>query len=220
MEFKNSLRRCLITAKPKKYNCCLKNCLYKELEYKLSSKLDESEQDPSSMNIEQITKYISKKYIEVDKFDCKGQLLNDLIIFKTYRDELKLTVEDQTFFISILAIAVSLIAIVQSLDKAYINKIIKINALTLFVVLTILVLGLYFYYRVRENSDFNKLKYINNAIYILEAIEQNLVEVHGTRKFDIEIDNVVDQASEPKKYSFKIDEINEEKNKDTIEGKN
>lgn len=79
--------------------------------------------------------------------------------------------------------------------------------------LGILVLGfiviyfLFFLTRYGKRSESSKLKIINNAIYILEAIkDEDMVEIPETRVFEVEVDNLVDQPSEPRKYSVKVKE--------------
>lgn len=203
---------------------------------------------PTEMDNEDIICYIQKKYLN-QLYIEKDMLINDLVIFKTYRDNLEIETENDKDFPILLSTFLTVYIAFLSMEiadktiyleeffklkeankdtTAISNKLSKTSGNILAIISVILIISVivvsFLSFRNGRKSKRNKLKTLNDAIYILEAIRDDIyndpIKVSGTRKFDIEIDNVVDQASEPRKYSFKIDEILEEKiNESTIEDK-
>lgn len=122
------------------------------------------------MNIKEIQEYINSNYVN-KSYIGKEKLINDLVAFKSYKDELDLIVENQNSFFSILALLLTILAIAASLGYENLSD---GTALAIFVILAVLVLLIFItYMNFRENkkSDFNKLKVVNNAIHVLEAIK-------------------------------------------------
>lgn len=222
MAYKNILKDFITIGKPKTYKCCIINLFYKRRIYELSFLSDDgSSQDPNDLSIEKIISYISYHYIEENIFEYKGHIINDLVVFKTYRDELNLMVENHVFFVNILAILVAFLTIAYTVENVINEKqIICLNFLIF--LLIIITCFFYWHYRERKKSDFNKLKTINNVIYILEALKDEMVKenkIHGTT-YEVNVDNLVGEKSESRKYLVDVneileDEINEGKNKDT-----
>ena len=139
---------------------------------------------PNQMSIDEIEEYIKSNYINNIIIE-KNKLINDLVIFKTYRDELNLIIENQNFFVNILAVILAITAIAFSSGFNQESNGIVLAIIILIITLIILVFWTYMYYRERKKSDFNKLKTINNVVYILEAIKDNLDEV--PENFDVEV---------------------------------
>lgn len=119
--------------------------------------------DLSSKNI---ANYIQENYLDKDKIE-KGKLVNDLIVLKNYVNKIKVDLDTEKFIVSGITIYVATITIVIS--EAY-----TLGAGILFVLVSLFVY--LSFKRTRKKSDLNKLKIIENGIYILEAIKDEMVE--------------------------------------------
>lgn len=231
MEYKTDLKKYLRTAKIGKQN----------FSYELSY---EKVKDLNYLSREEILRYINDNYINDDQFK-KKDLINDLIAFKTYRDYVEENVTKDDIFEKFLSVFISILSIFAAVkigmlqiesqilsgknggdNSSIINTILEESIpLGMLVLGFIIIYFLIYLTRVGKRSEPSKLKIVNNVIYILEAIKEDMVPVPETKKFEVEVDNVVDQVSEPIKYSVNVNEIledgiNEGTNKDTIENKN
>ena len=195
-----------------------------------------------------VVNYINLNYINDNRFE-KKELINDLITFKTYRDYIKKNITIQDILEKFLAIAITVDSILVAvfvgffqskedlikeykrkgfteevisdfIDK-YFKKLGEDYSWTLKVLLFLfLVYFIFLVIRSCKKSEVHKLIVFNNAIYVLEAIKEDMVKVHGTT-YEVNVDNYVGEKSEPRKYLVDVDEILEDKiNEDTIEGKN
>lgn len=207
---------------------------YYHLSHSLNNKID-----PQEMSLKEIKEYIEDNYVNSDYIN-KYELVNDLNIFKSLREELKIKDETDKFYTDVISFIVTIFAIssavavgflsveekVVKLRKCNVNAFYVANFDYIFKVMKFLpIVGviyiLYCFMRVSKRSFSNKLKTINHAVFTLEAIEENLVEVPEIKKFELEVDNLEDQASEPRKYSINVNEILEDEiNEGTIESKN
>lgn len=118
------------------------------------------------LNSKNIADYIQVNYLDKDIIE-KGKLVNDLIVLKNYVNKIKVDLDTEKFIVSGITIFVATITIVIS--EAY-----TLGAGILFVLVS-LFLCLYFR-RTSKKSDLNKLKIIENGIYILEAIKDEMSE--------------------------------------------
>ncbi|WP_282924754.1 hypothetical protein [Peptoniphilus genitalis] len=148
----------------KNFNIYISDTCY-ELSY-------EKDKDLKKFDRQEILNYINVYYIndrdlEIDNF------INDLITFKTYKDELDLIVENQNAFYSVLALLLALLAIATSVKSGRIPDKIAVIIFILLFALIVLIFGKYIYLRENKNSNFNKLKVVNNAIHVLEAIKDH-----------------------------------------------
>lgn len=228
MKYKSNLKKHLRTAKIKK-----KRFLY-ELSY-------EKGIDLKKLKTDKILNYINDNYINDKGFKKEG-LINDLICLKTYRDYIELELKTEDFFISYSSLYIATfmfmfsrileeprpynLTVVKS-GRYIVGKIIQtdkmtfsdcvIGALLIALLASFLVV---FFRRAIKAYKSKKLTSLNNAIYILEAIEEDMVKVNGTT-YEVNVDNLVGEKSEPRKYFVNVSEILEEKiNEGTIESKN
>lgn len=173
---------------------------------------------------DEILEYVTVNYTDSKNFKNinKEKLVEDLISFKTYKVDIEVSsqsVDRITGFLSILATSVSIIlayllaALEHSTgqDSGFIVR----NIIFLILIIILIVL---FYSPVvvsifLRNSKHNKLKVINHAIYILEAIKEDIVEVPETRNFDVNVDYLIDKKSETRDYAIKVTEILDDKSK-------
>lgn len=120
-------------------------------------------EDLSSKNI---ANYIRVNYLDKDEIE-KGKLVNDLIVLKNYVNKIKVDLDTEKFIVSGITLYVAAITIVIS-DAYTLGAGILFVLVSLFVYLS--------FKRTRKKSDLNKLKIIENGIYILEAIKDEMVE--------------------------------------------
>lgn len=260
MAYKNNLKEYLTIEETNNDKCFIYRLFYLQARYyhlsnvkhETSSFFEEfiesdsySKKDPQEMDIVEMRDYVKKNYVCASYID-KAKLINDLNIFKTYRDNIMIDIETDKMFSDLLTNIITIFSITIAVAVGYLsvsNEVSDILGLkesfyrdnynfSLWSLISLapiaIVLFSSYLIKINKNSKLNKQRTINNIVIILESIRDDIyndpIKVPGTRKFDIEIDNVVDQASEPRKYSFKIDEIlgdeiNEGKSKDTIEDK-
>lgn len=178
-----------------------------KLEIAESKKEDLSNsKDLSSKNI---ANYIQVNYLDKDRIE-KGKLINDLIVLKNYINKIKVDLDIEKFIVSGITICVAVITIVIS-EANELGALILLLLVILFVILYIR--------RTNKKSDLNKLKIINNGIFILEALKDEMVKenkILDTKNLEDNVDNLDGEKSESRKYLISVYEINEA----TIEDKN
>lgn len=106
--------------------------------------------------------YLNNKDIQPTKLN------NDLITFKTYRDYVDITVRKENDFYQFLTIAIAIITILAS-----IFKMININLMAVIIPLGLVCYGNYMF-KTSVYSESYKLKVINNVIYTLETIKEDM----------------------------------------------
>lgn len=133
---------------------------------------------------DQILNYVRENYIE-SKPSNKAQLINDLNTFKTYRVDIEKNLQLQGIisgFFSTIATVVSILTayelgVIQNSTNGNLDlKIIYENLSDgLIVALTIVIGSLAILLaNLCRNSEMNKVKVLNNAIYILEALKEEV----------------------------------------------
>lgn len=121
-----------------------------------------------------ILHYVNEHYLEKDNI-IEENLLNDLNTFKTYRDDVEITEKNWDVFQGFITIYVALINDVFKSERAYIAR--------LFYILFILAISMVVYFvRTWKHSNYYKLKYINNAIYTLETIKEDMDKNENSRE--------------------------------------
>lgn len=220
MEYKSDLKKHLKTGKIKK----------KRFLYELS---DDKGTDLKKLKTDEILQYVNDKYIN-DKDFKEEDLINDLICLKTYRDYVELGLRTEDFFISYSSLYIATfmfmfsrileepkpynLTVVKS-GRYIVGKIIQTDKMTfsdcvIGAVLIVLLASFLFVFFKRAIVAYRtkKLTSLNNAIYILEAIKEDMLEVTGTR-YKVVVDNLIGEKSEPRKYLVNISEILDDKSK-------
>lgn len=141
----------------------------KNIVYELSYTVSINCKTFTKLDKNQIINYVNEFYLDANQIDY-DKLLNDLNAFKSYRDDVDISVRKEGEFISYVALFVSLIAIsVKLID-------LKEIANTIFAVVLILAIVCHFYmmYNNGINSGSTKVITLNNAIYTLETIKEDM----------------------------------------------
>lgn len=150
--------------------------------------------NPSDMTISQFSDYITENYTKKNTIE-KVELINDLVVFKSYKAYLEEFVKKDASFsnfiseISNLFIGLTAVIIAMGKDEYTVTKdstiknvcfIVKskqpkdfIDLFYLFLFLMFIRLVIYFM-RVSKHDNSEKLKTVNNAIYILEALKEEV----------------------------------------------
>ncbi|MDU4045335.1 MAG: hypothetical protein E7H35_00235 [Peptoniphilus harei] len=202
--------------------------------FKVSENIESEEIfNPRYMRIKEIEDYINSHYVDQEYID-KTKITNDLVIFKTYRDDLKIDTENDGKFPNLLSTFMTVYIAFLSLEiadksnyfaelsrlkeKKVDNSVIaemseKIHQISgnILVIISIIILIslftlLFSVIRTGKRSNTNRLKVVNNVIYILESIKENLVEVPDTKEYSIEVSNS-EEGIEPSIYSIHVKEI-------------
>lgn len=173
---------------------------------------------------DKILQYVKDNYIK-RKPSNKANLINDLNTFKTYRVDIEKNLQHQGIisgFFSTIATVVSVIlafelGLIQSSKNGNLNlKLINEDIKWLLIVAVFIVIGslAILLTNLCKNSEMNKVKVLNNAIYILEAIKEDMYNTPNNSentalaiKKDDELEKIVPDsiASETKIISSNIE---------------
>lgn len=230
MTFKNSLKDQIKMVTVKENNDCFIRKLFKNEDfyenryYRLAHITKESEIDLDKIDLSYLENYLNNYYLKVDEID-KRKLLSDLATFKTYRNDLELHLKFINLFLNVVAIIVAGLSLFISsllisskadwLEKVivFFNSEIKLFNLLILLAVIVCILGIVILIIWnRKNETPYKLKNINNAIYILEAIKEGMYQesdgvsnkdicLYDERKYDPHYE---DQISE---ISTKLDKL-------------
>lgn len=229
MKYKNTLKDYLKFAETSEEQGFLIGKLYTQGRYYNLSHSFGNKKDPQEMNIQEIKKYIEDNYVNSEYIN-KYELINDLNIFKAFREEIKIKGESDKFYTDTLslmitvfsifsAVAVGLLSVKEdivkennfNIDTFYATNFNFVyNSIKIILIMALFYFGVY-YLRVYRKSGLNKLKTINHVIFTLEFIEENLVEV--PEDFDVEVKKLTGEKAEPRRYYVKVKEILEDKSK-------
>lgn len=183
---------------------------YKERIYSFSYK---TEVNIFYSSIDDICEYIETNYTDKSTINL-GNLLNDLTLFKTTKDELELRIKKEEQFSGVISYVYTLFVSLLAVSLNTSNLKLIVNGMINMGMLLILLFGLYKINTSKKNF-YGKLETVSNAIYILESIRDDIynnpIKVPEIKKFEVEVDNVVGQISEPRKYFVKVKESLEDK---------
>lgn len=103
-----------------KSQCVIGNFSLKR-KYELSYKKAGFKSDPQDMDTEEIINYIQRNYISNKGRNNKAKLINDLIIFENYRDDLESIMKNRRDILDLwkylITISVALVSLKNMLDK-------------------------------------------------------------------------------------------------------
>ena len=140
-----------------------------------------------------ILNYINKHYLENDNI-IEENLLNDLITFKTYRSQVEEYIANGEIFQNILNLYFTVISIFISFNFGVLSIKKDLNATLFFetmknntTIFTLVVLLFIFsiflaFKRKKKKSQSSKLKFIDNAIYTLETIIEDMDKNENSRE--------------------------------------
>lgn len=133
----------------------------------------------------EILNYINENYLKNDNI-IEENLLNDLITFKTYRSQVeeyiangKIFQDALNFYITVISVIISIYFGVLSIEKD-LNATLFVEMMKDNIIIFILVLLLFIFpisiaiARTSDKSQSSKIKFINNAIYTLETIKEDM----------------------------------------------
>lgn len=202
------------------------------MEYRKRFKIDienKNNINPRFMSIKNMDEYLRSNYIDVTVID-KEKIITDLVIFKAYEGEIEKNIRRKNYFndfmSSVMTVFITVItssmlqdtkSLIQIIDKLNLNTEFSSNVMLstpfedLLIVIEIIILYTLLRYVILlmttgRYSDSSRKVTVNKIIHTLEAIKENLIEVHQTREFDIVTDNLIGQVSEPRKYFVRVKE--------------
>lgn len=142
---------------------------------------------------EEIVNYINENYLDNDKI-IEANLVNDLITFKTYKTDREVLIRHFDVIQNGISAFLSLLAVIMSFSAAclsskFISKYVIRQDVTIWIVKYIfavfMVFSLMFLIfvlaRVGKNSASYDLKFIDNAIYTLETIKEDMDKTENLR---------------------------------------
>ena len=138
----------------------------KKIEYELSYLLSPNCRTFTALKKDEIINYVDEYYFRKNQIDYYN-LINDINVFKSYRDDVDINVRKENDFNQFVMMVIAIITILVSIFKN--NKVLIIALIPL----SLIGYG-YFMFTISSYSESNKLKVINNVIYTLEAIKEDM----------------------------------------------
>ncbi|MBS5966784.1 MAG: hypothetical protein E7H98_06855 [Finegoldia magna] len=156
-------------------------------------KLAYSKTNHKSFDNKEIVNYINENYLNKDAI-IEENLLNDLITFKTFKFDKEYRIRCLYIFQNELAIILSLMVAIMSFSATclssenifkyiipeWINKWVVTNMPGILIIVLVFYLTIAFF-RVVKNSTLLDLRFINNAIYTLETIKEDMDKDENSR---------------------------------------
>ena len=121
-----------------------------------------------------ILNYVNENYLENDNI-VEENLLYDLNTFKTLRDDVEITEKNWDVFQGFITIYVALITDLLKSQRTYITRL-------CYILLILTISSVIYLVRTRKYSNYYRLKYINNAIYTLETIKEDMDKYESSRE--------------------------------------
>lgn len=151
---------------------------YFKMVYNLSFKTESDTEILADMTMQDMIDYLLNNYGNPQNHD-KQVILNDLIIFKSHREELEMNLKRKEIATNIFASIIAVIAAVFAVIFASAINIPKwfIVFAVLMLISSTIVLSLCTKYFNNKESEINKLKTVNNIIYILEEIKDEMINM-------------------------------------------
>lgn len=188
----------------------------------------ELKSDPQEMSLEEIRNYVNKYYIHASYVNIY-ELINDLNIFKSYKEEIKIENEIKQICRDTIASILTIMAIFSavavgflSVDKGVLAKFRKhvynfygTNFKFIFRMMWILTACIvayliFLYWNVNKKSGFNRLKTLNYTILTLESIRDDIYnnkeesKAPEAEKFELRIRDISDSNYDRNKETYKI----------------
>lgn len=159
---------------------------YFKMKYNLSFETEDDIEILAEMSIQDLIDYLLNSYEEPQKLD-KQHLLNDLIIFKSHRDELEMNLKRKELATNIFASFITVVAAVFAVIFAVAKNIpclfiafAVVMLLSFLIILILLIKNIN-----NKESEINKIKTVNNIIYILEEIKNEMINVDKNNCIDV-----------------------------------
>lgn len=199
--------------------------IFKFLDYVKASSERIEISNINELNINQIKFYLHRNYYEklnTPKEIDRDKLLNDLVVFKAYKEDLELNIKNNNLFIVFITIFLNIISIFVNVGIALKNLNDETLAGIFFLIIFVLVFSLIWTnITTGKKSNSSKLKVVNYGIYMLEAIkEDNYQQSDGNdimkeEKSELNKNDQIDSTDDG--TSKTQEDIKKEKNKNIFE---
>lgn len=210
------------------------------LSYKIKSiKNNKITNNPREMSFEDFYKYVEDFYVD-DYYIYRGNIENDLVVFKTYKADMEISLTKDIFLVNCFSILIAVYAIMVAMSsnktRAFIGKFKQAGLFKMFLreiennndlfkvagAFTLMsILFVAFLIAIWNSKTYypNRIKSVNNVIFTLEAIRKNVVEVPDPKECNLEV-SIAEKGTPPSVHFVNVSEILEEKiNESTIEDK-
>lgn len=184
---------------------------YFNMEYNLSFETEDDIKILAEMSMQDMIDYLLNNYGKQQKLD-KQHLLNDLIIFKSHRDELEMNLKRKEIATNIFSSFITVVAAIFAIIFAAVKNIpdwFIIFALVLLFSFPI-ILNLFNKNFNKKESEINKIKTADNIVYVLEEIKDEMI--NEDKNFYIDASNINEGLKNPSSVKTKTDEKNSSKN--------
>ena len=141
----------------------------KKIEYELSYLLSTNRRTFTVLKKDEIINYVNEYYFRKNEIDYDN-LINDINVFKSYRDDVDINVRKENDIKRLFTILIAIVTIFTSNLKGVNADEIKF----IYFLIVAVVVSIYSLDINGSHSDAYKLKVINNVIYTLEAIKEDM----------------------------------------------
>lgn len=206
----------------------------KNRKYQLSYEIEINENkkttnNPIEMSFEDFYKYAEDYYVD-NYYIYRGDIENDLVVFKTYREDMEISIAKDSFLLNCISVLIAIFAIIAVMNtnknsiiigkleksgffKACLREIETNNGFFIvagfFTLATILLIGFLLLTRNAKYYYPNRIKSVNNVIFTLEAISENVVKVPDPKECNLEV-SIAEKGTPPRVYSVNVNEILED----------
>lgn len=141
--------------------------------------------DPKSMSTDAINKYMIDFYLkDNNEKDHYNKLRNDLLVFKSYKEDLKFNINNDEFtrntIYKIFSVPIAMGSIVFAMEK-FVQENYKPNFdilwdyYSIFFIVFVFVIARMYLLSFKRNSSEKKLRSVNQAILILENNKEDII---------------------------------------------
>lgn len=141
----------------------------KKIEYELSNLLSPNCRTFTALKKDEIINYVDEYYFRKNEIDYDN-LINDINVFKSYRDHIDINVRKENDIKRLFTIVIAIITIFTSNLKGDIADEFKF----IYFIIVAAMVSIYSLDINGSHSEAYKLKVINNVIYTLEAIKEDM----------------------------------------------
>lgn len=192
---------------------------YFKMVYNLSFETESDTEILADMTMQDMIDYLLNNYGKPQDFD-KQVILNDLIIFKSHKEELEMNLKRKeiatNIFSSIIAVIAAVFAVIFAAVKN--TPCWFIGFAVVMLISSSIVLSLCHKNFNKKESEINKLKTVNNIIYILEEIKNE--RINRDKNFYIDVFNGSEKLKDTSSVKVNADDKNSSENEKNKNKKN
>lgn len=145
----------------------------KRIDYKLSYS-EEVSLSPNNMDCNKMLNYLNKNYKCNEDID-RNKLLNDLITFKSYKDNLEIKIKKDELFSKFISDLITIFIGLVALFVMFLN-IKKIDYRSILMIYGVFIVIVYVFYFIRSSKKYY-YEYLNGVNIVIHTLEEIKTEI-------------------------------------------